>query len=223
MGVSHRDLRIQRADATVRPANDLTGRRFGRLCVTKRAGGDEFGKATWECACDCGNSAVVVGYNLTRGDTLSCGCLVRLVANTRPSALYDGLTLAQHAERSGLSYSTLDKRVRKYGEPFPAHLDKTRAEQELRVFEQDRANNRCTMSKRLGRAAAWHTKDSRMAAPEPVGTLLPGTDEQRARFAKQDASQAAARHDAERIEPRAAPRTPHVKIALPPPRRTRGF
>ncbi|MFM0451677.1 hypothetical protein PQR21_14920 [Paraburkholderia nemoris] len=138
------------------PVKDLAGRRFGRLEVVDRDGSDGFGKATWKCICDCGNTAVIVGYNLTGGSTLSCGCLVSLVANTRRSALYDGLTLAQHAERSGLSSSTLDKRVRKYGEPFPAHLDKTRAEQELRVFEQDRENNRRTRDTRLGRAAAWH-------------------------------------------------------------------
>ncbi|MFL9987655.1 hypothetical protein [Paraburkholderia sediminicola] len=207
----------------MRPVKDLAGRRFGRLEVVERDGSDGFGKATWKCICDCGNTAVIVGYNLTGGSTLSCGCLVGLVRRAQPTTLYDGLTLAEHAEHSGISQSTLDKRVRKYGEPFPAHLDKTRAEQELRVFEQDRANNRRTMSKRLGRAAAWHTKDSRVSAPEPVGTLLAGTDEQRAQFAKQDASQAASQHDAERIEPQAAPRTPHVKIALPPPRRTRGF
>ncbi|MBB5543339.1 hypothetical protein A8H39_10860 [Paraburkholderia fungorum] len=205
------------------PVKDLAGRRFGRLEVIERDGSDGFGKATWKCICDCGNTAVIVGYNLRGGSTLSCGCLVGLVANTRLSALYDGLTLAQHAERSGLSSSTLDKRVRKYGVPFPTHLDKTRAEQELRVFEQDRANNRRTVTKRLGRAAAWHTKDSRMAAPEPIGTLLPGTDKQCAQFTKQDASQATAQHDAERIEPEAAPRERHVKIALLPPRRTRGF
>lgn len=140
------------------PANDLTGRTYGRLMVVSRAGSDERNKALWTCLCDCGENAVIAGYNLTREDgTQSCGCLVGLVANTRPSKLYDGLTLAEHAERSGISFSTLDKRVRKFGEPFPAHLEKTRAEQELRVFEQDRENNKRPFFRRIGRAAAHHS------------------------------------------------------------------
>ena len=93
---------------------------------------------------------------MTSADALSCGCLVGLVANTRLSKLYDGLTLAEHAAHSGIPENTLYKRAQKFGHPFPAHLDKTRAEQELRVFEQDRANNRRTRDTRLGRAAAWH-------------------------------------------------------------------
>lgn len=144
----------------MRPANDLTGRTFGRLKVASRAGSDEHGKATWRCACDCGNSAVIVGYSLTRGDTLSCGCLVGLVANARPAKLYGGLTLAEHAERSGIPFSTLYKRVRKYGHPFPPHLSG-----ELRVFEQDRENNRRAPSKRLGRAAKTHKQTNTLSAP----------------------------------------------------------
>jgi hypothetical protein len=114
----------------MRPANDLTGRAFGRLKVVSRSGSDECGKSLWSCVCDCGEIAIVRGYALTRGDTQSCDCLVGLVRRSQPATLYDGLTLAEHATRSGISQSTLDKRVRKYGEPFPAHLDKTRAEQE---------------------------------------------------------------------------------------------
>jgi hypothetical protein len=146
----------------VRPANDLTGRRFGRLRVIYRAGSNEQRYATWNCVCDCGNTTVVSGRSMTLGFTLSCGCLIGLVANTRPAKRYDGLTLAEHVERSGIPKSTLQMRIAKFGEPFPAHLAKTRAEQELRVFEQDRENNKRTMSKRLGRAAAWHKKDSRI-------------------------------------------------------------
>lgn len=135
---------------------DLTGLRFGCLEAIEHAGSDGQGKALWACLCDCGEIATVVGYSLTRADTQSCGCLVGLVRRTRPAALYDGLTLAEHAARSGISQSTLDKRVRKYGEPFPSHLNKTRADQEMQVSKQDRENNRRAMSKRLGRAAAWH-------------------------------------------------------------------
>lgn len=54
---------------------DLTGQRFGRLTVM---GPTEMRKnrfMVWECKCDCGNTAYVVGAYLTNGRTKSCGCL----------------------------------------------------------------------------------------------------------------------------------------------------
>ena len=58
---------------------DLTGQRYGRLTVIKRAGtytpADGFGKAaTWLCRCDCGSEVVVLSRNLRSGNTQSCGC-----------------------------------------------------------------------------------------------------------------------------------------------------
>lgn len=184
------------------PAIDLAGRKFGRLTVIARSGSDDLGKATWACACDCGNPTVVRGYNLRQGDTQSCGCLVGLVRRAQPETLYDGLTLKEHAARSGIPYSTLDKRVRKYGEPFPAHLDKSREEQEHRVFEQDRENNRRSRGTRLGRAAAWHTTGNLTPAPDPIAAMpAQAVGEPGAEFADQDASSAAAHHPAENVAP----------------------
>ena len=54
---------------------DLTGQRFGRLVVVERAGSDERRHATWLCRCDCGKTNIVRGYNLSLGNTNSCGCL----------------------------------------------------------------------------------------------------------------------------------------------------
>lgn len=60
-------------------AKDLTGQRFGRLTVIERVEdyvspkGKKFSK--WLCKCDCGNSCIVVGRNLTKKNgTKSCGC-----------------------------------------------------------------------------------------------------------------------------------------------------
>ena len=53
--------------------HDLTGQKFGRLTVVERAGSNARGRATWRCACDCGNSLVVVGSDLLTKQT-SCGC-----------------------------------------------------------------------------------------------------------------------------------------------------
>jgi len=62
---------------------DLTGQRFGRLTVLERAEnykqyldcGWYTTKATWLCRCDCGTECIVIGANLRRGSTRSCGCL----------------------------------------------------------------------------------------------------------------------------------------------------
>lgn len=53
---------------------DLTGQRFGRLVVSRRAecGGK---KPLWHCVCDCGVICLVRGYRLRSGETRSCGCL----------------------------------------------------------------------------------------------------------------------------------------------------
>jgi hypothetical protein len=64
------------------PTKDLTGRRFGRLVVNGR---DHLGKYGWywHCVCDCGTATSVVGYDMSRGHRLSCGCLSRDNHRTR--------------------------------------------------------------------------------------------------------------------------------------------
>lgn len=58
---------------------DLKGKRFGRLTVIERA--DTLGKEPkWLCKCDCGNTSVVIGAELRKGNTSSCGCYAREVA-----------------------------------------------------------------------------------------------------------------------------------------------
>lgn len=59
---------------------DLVGQRFGRLLVVEEAGKDKHGNLKWKCKCDCGDVAIVLGYNLRSGRTKSCGCLRRVVA-----------------------------------------------------------------------------------------------------------------------------------------------
>lgn len=55
---------------------DLTGRRFNKLTVIKRAGSQN-NNAMWLCKCDCGNEIRVISASLTSGNTKSCGCLQR--------------------------------------------------------------------------------------------------------------------------------------------------
>ena len=53
---------------------DLTGQRFGRLTVIDRAA-PTGSNAKWNCKCDCGAAATVIGTKLKSGYTQSCGCL----------------------------------------------------------------------------------------------------------------------------------------------------
>lgn len=52
---------------------DLTGMRFGRLVVIRRAQ-TRSGVMGWLCRCDCGNEKVAYAYHLLHGRTSSCGC-----------------------------------------------------------------------------------------------------------------------------------------------------
>lgn len=54
---------------------DITGQRFGRLSAVQRRSNSKCGQARWLCKCDCGNEATIIGSDLRRGHTTSCGCL----------------------------------------------------------------------------------------------------------------------------------------------------
>ncbi|MDO4811323.1 MAG: hypothetical protein Q3985_05185 [Eubacteriales bacterium] len=54
--------------------NDLIGQRFGKLTVIKAAESTQRGRSRWVCRCDCGKECTVLGLNLRRGHTASCGC-----------------------------------------------------------------------------------------------------------------------------------------------------
>ncbi len=53
---------------------DLTGKKFNRLQVLELA---FIRKKTvyWKCKCDCGTTKILLGPNITRGGSKSCGCI----------------------------------------------------------------------------------------------------------------------------------------------------
>jgi hypothetical protein len=53
---------------------DLIGLKFNRLTVMSYHGKDKNGNILWECLCDCGNKNIVMGGDLKRNTTKSCGC-----------------------------------------------------------------------------------------------------------------------------------------------------
>ena len=58
---------------------DLSGLNYGRLIVVKRSGTRYFAsgqsKPVYLCKCSCGNEITVLGSNLIKGNTKSCGCM----------------------------------------------------------------------------------------------------------------------------------------------------
>lgn len=56
-------------------AEDLTGRRFGRLTVLWRAKNKK-GRTCWLCRCDCGGEKEVTAHDLKAGKVKSCGCSI---------------------------------------------------------------------------------------------------------------------------------------------------
>jgi hypothetical protein len=63
---------------------ELTGRRFGRWkvisrCNTRRLSGPTY----FRCRCRCGTRRRVLGVDLNRGISQSCGCLIREITSRR--------------------------------------------------------------------------------------------------------------------------------------------
>lgn len=55
---------------------EAIGKKFGRLLVLGD-GGEIKRETVWECRCDCGNVRRICASRVYRGETLSCGCLMR--------------------------------------------------------------------------------------------------------------------------------------------------
>ena len=98
---------------------DLTGRRFGRLAVSRFHGraDDSRRRFLWECKCDCGVIVAVRGDNLLSGNTLSCGCLQ--VERTSSSNTTHGETKDYKTSRiyyiwAGMKQRCLDEKTPNY-------------------------------------------------------------------------------------------------------------
>jgi hypothetical protein len=113
---------------------DISGRRFGRLKVLKRAhpaknGGSPV--AMWLCRCDCGTKTIVRGSSLRNGRTVSCGCYGRqtgLVNTTHGHLKHYRSTPEYNAWRTMLAhcYSPANDKYRWYGAKGIAVCDRWR-------------------------------------------------------------------------------------------------
>ena len=55
------------------------GEKYGRLTIIELVGKTAHGSKQYHCLCDCGNETIVLGTELRRGHTKSCGCLFKEV------------------------------------------------------------------------------------------------------------------------------------------------
>ncbi len=76
---------------------DLTGMRFGKVVVIKRAE-NKNNRVAFLCKCDCGTEFVTLSQNLINGWTKSCGCLNREKASQR---------LSKQSKTHGFSHTRL--------------------------------------------------------------------------------------------------------------------
>lgn len=88
----------------MRQLPNLVGQRFGMLTVVEQAASGKDGKRRWVCQCDCGKETTVLGQNLTRGGTVSCGCKKR---NDLTGQRIGTLTVLERSDR----YATRGKRT----------------------------------------------------------------------------------------------------------------
>lgn len=63
--------------ATGIPAENLSGRKYGRLTVNERIPVGISRQVKWNCTCECGKITITRSYDLRSGKTKSCGCLNR--------------------------------------------------------------------------------------------------------------------------------------------------
>lgn len=65
---------------------NLTGKKFGRLTVLYESENRFYGNVCWVCKCECGTKKSIMGRNLVKGYSKSCGCLNKeIVAKHRKS------------------------------------------------------------------------------------------------------------------------------------------
>ena len=91
---------------------DMTGKKYGRLTVTKEHGRDKYGQATWVCECDCGKEIITVGAYLRGGKIKSFGCYQKEMLRTR------SITHGKSKTPEYVMFYDACKRSRKRGVPI---------------------------------------------------------------------------------------------------------
>lgn len=87
---------------------DRTGIRYGRLVAKQLSHFNARQQAYWECVCDCGNTHVCFGGNLTSGQSKSCGCY----AKENPSHLIHGHSPNGKQSKEYITWVSMRSRVK---------------------------------------------------------------------------------------------------------------
>ena len=96
--------------------SDIAGKTYGRLTVVSQAGKSDDGHILWLCDCECGNSKVLNGHHLRRGNTKSCGCLATETHTTHGQSV--GGASREYAAWANIKnrcYSPKNKHYKDYG------------------------------------------------------------------------------------------------------------
>ncbi len=104
---------------------DLTGQKFGRLTVIERAGSTKHGATKWLCKCECGKEKIVIGDELRKGNTTSCGCYAKEIAKetalkhiagkNKTHDMTGTLVYKEWSEMKRRCYNSKDKSYSDYG------------------------------------------------------------------------------------------------------------
>ena len=96
---------------------DLSGLVFGRWTVIERHPDGKCGRSAWVCRCVCGTHSIVIGNNLVREKSKSCGCLQKEAQRSAPR----GFTTIHKTEYSiwknmiARCYNTTNPQYENYG------------------------------------------------------------------------------------------------------------
>lgn len=83
---------------------NLVGQKFGRLTVIEMTDKRRDRSVFWKCRCDCGNQCEICSIELTRGDTQSCGCIIK------QNSSHGQLKIEQILKNANISFTT-QKRI----------------------------------------------------------------------------------------------------------------
>ena len=90
---------------------DIVGQKFGRAIVQKFSHINTKRQSCWVCLCDCGVTKIIIGSDLVRGVTSSCGCYKREVS--RESAIKSGPKRIKNMTGRICGYLTITRRTNK--------------------------------------------------------------------------------------------------------------
>jgi hypothetical protein len=97
---------------------NLTDHRYNKLLVLEETDERRSGSVVWRCICDCGNTCLVSGTNLTKLKTQSCGCLsLQRLAEGRVTTHGASETFEYNCWKTmkARCYNTRTKRFERYG------------------------------------------------------------------------------------------------------------